>query len=230
MSSAGSTRSPGAAAWGRGILELARPSSAGVREPLPFAVRIPFDFPGWVLNRHSIRAFNAVYFRRVPSGGRVRRVHLDRFLYPLDAIHDWNRMYGRRGVFQFQCAVPFAEGRRALLELLDVITRSRGASFLAVLKTMRRPGPGMLSFSMPGFTLALDFPNLAETRGVIRRLHEIALRYGARVYLAKDACLTAQELAAMYPELPRFKAVLRRVDPAGVMQSDMARRLQLDAR
>lgn len=217
------------AAMGRGILELARHDERGAREPLPLAVGVPFEFPTWVLNRHTVRAFNAAYFNRLPAAGRTRRVHVSRFLYPLDAIREWNRMYGTPGVYQFQCCVPFATGREAIVALMEEIVNSRGASFLAVLKSMRRHGRGYLSFPMPGFTLALDFPRRAGTRRLVERLQEIALAYGGRVYLAKDACLAPQQLRAMYPDADRFAAVLRRVDPGARMQSDMSRRLGLTA-
>ena len=215
---------------GRGILELARPSPQGEPDPLPLSVSVPFEFPSFVLNRHSVRAFNAVYFRHVPQAGRERRIHVNKFLFPLDAIHNWNRMYGRRGVFQFQCVVPTAEGRRAISALMDEIVRSRGGSFLAVLKYMARKGLGMLSFPMPGFTLALDFPRRPETQRLIELLQDIVLEYGGRIYLAKDACLSAERFEAMYPQVERFKAVLRHVDPNGLMQSDMSRRLNLNSR
>ncbi|MEO8450775.1 MAG: FAD-binding oxidoreductase [Gemmatimonadota bacterium] len=212
---------------GRGILELARPAPESVPEPRAFAVSIPFDFPTWVLNRYSISAFNALYYRRVPAAGRARRVHVNGFLYPLDALHQWNRMYGRNGVYQFQCVVPFAEGRRALIELMEATVRSPTPSFLGVLKSMGRRGRGMLSFPMPGFVLALDFARTPESTRLVKRLQDIALKYDGRVYLAKDACLTPAELRAMYPEVERFKAVLKRVDPTELMQSGMSRRLDL---
>ncbi len=215
---------------GRGILQLARPSLHGEPEPSNRTVSIPFDVPGFVLNSHAVRAFNAAYFHRIPEAGRTRRIHVDKFLFALDAIHNWNRMYGRKGVFQFQCAVPLADGKRALSAVMEEVVRGRSASFLAVLKYMERKGPGMLSFPMPGFSLALDFPRRPDTRILIERLQDIVLAYGGRIYLAKDACLSAQQFAGMYPEVERFKAVLRHVDPKGLMQSDMARRLNLNGR
>ena len=215
---------------GRGILELARPSPQGEPYPMPLSVSVPFEFPSFVLNRYTVRAFNAGYFRHVPQLGGERRIHVDKFLFPLDAIHNWNRMYGRRGFFQFQCVVPTAEGRRAMSALMEQVVRSRGVSFLAVLKYMARKGLGMLSFPTPGFTLSLDFPCTPEARRLIEFLQDIVLEYGGRIYLAKDACLSAERFEAMYPEIERFKAVLRRVDPLGLMQSDMSRRLNLNTR
>lgn len=215
---------------GRGILELARPSSENVATRSGLTVNVPFNAPQFLLNRYSVRAFNAAYFAHVPTSGRETRIHLNKFLFPLDAIGSWNRLYGRRGVFQFQCVIPFNSGRRAIAELLERTVRSEAASFLAVLKAMGKVGKGMLSFSRPGFTLALDFPRRRETKQLIDELHEIVLKYDGRIYLAKDACLQPTQFEAMYPESLRFKALLRTIDPKQVMQSDMARRLNLTQR
>jgi len=215
---------------GRGILELARPAEHSVADPSTLAVTVPFSFPSFALNRHVVSAFNTGYYHRVPAAGRARRVHVERFLFPLDAIHRWNLMYGTRGFYQFQAVVPFAEGRRAIRELLERVVRSRGASFLAVLKSMNAHGRGLISFPMPGFSLAIDLPRRADTHRLVERLGDIALRYGGRSYLAKDACLTPAQFRAMYPGAERFRAVRDRVDPAGVMQSDMSRRLEITRR
>ncbi len=212
---------------GRGIIERGEPALQGVPEPNGRCMRVPFDFPGWAMNRHLVGAFNAGYFHRVPKAGRSRRIHLNRFLYPLDAIDQWNRMYGSAGVYQFQCVVPLAESRRAVIELMEVATRGECPPLLAVIKRLGRRGCGMLSFTMPGLSLALDFPRLPETRRAIERLHDIVLKYEGRVYLAKDACLSPADLEAMYPDLERFKLVKRSVDPDNRFQSDMSRRLQL---
>jgi decaprenylphospho-beta-D-ribofuranose 2-oxidase len=214
---------------GRGLLEMARPSPENVRDPMQARVSIPFDCPASLLNRYSMRVFNEAYFRSVPNAGRVRRVHVNQFLFPLDAIHNWNRLYGRNGLFQFQCAVPFSDAKRALSAVMAEVLRSGCASFLGVIKSMKRRGPGMLSFPMPGISLALDFSSNPKTRALIERLYDIILAHGGRAYLAKDACLSAKQFESMYPEVDRFRAVLRRVDPGGIMQSDMSRRLKLRA-
>ena len=214
-------------AMGRGVLEVANRAPASVTAARAHHFRVPFDFPAWTLNRLSIGAFNEFYFRRIPSSGRTRDLHVQNFLYPLDAILEWNRMYGRQGVYQFQCAFPFDSSRRALREVMQATVNSRSASFLAVIKCMGKRGNGMLSFSMPGFSLALDFPKRPATFALIRRLHEIVLHHGGRIYLAKDSCLTADEFSRMYAASSEFTRVTNRIDPGGVMQSDMARRLGL---
>lgn len=215
------------AALGRGILETAEPASGSFVQPPERARRVPMEFPSIVLNPLSVAVFNEAYFRRVPPDGRTRAVPWRTFLYPLDAIHDWNRIYGRRGFVQFQCVVPFETGARALRDLLELISASHQASFLAVLKRMGAGRAGFLSFPMPGYTLALDFPRGAGLEALYAKLCAITLDAGGRVYLAKDALLDAATFRRMYAEFPRFAAVRQSVDPGRHIQSDMARRLGL---
>ncbi len=213
---------------GRGILETAEPGAATDRPAPPGRrISIPFDFPSFALNPLSVRAFNELYYRRVPRDGRTDIVHAGRFLYPLDALLHWNRIYGRRGFYQFQCVVPFEGAAGALRDLLELVARSRRASFLSVLKRMGPGRAGYLSFPQPGLTLALDFPARDGMAEFYASLVGRVLAYGGRIYLAKDALLTAEAFARMYPEWPACRAVLERVDPQRRMQSDMRRRLGL---
>jgi decaprenylphospho-beta-D-ribofuranose 2-oxidase len=216
-------------ALGRGIVEAADPAPAEPAESYAEARqrRFPIDLPGLALNPLSIAAFNALYWRRVPAAGRERRLAYDRFLYPLDAVGDWNRLYGRGGFHQFQALLPEPDGSHAVRALLEACAASRAASFLAVLKTMGREGLGLLSFGGRGYTLALDFPARPGSDELLRRLERLVLDHGGLIYLAKDSRLSAAGFAAMYPRLPEFRRILAEVDPAGRMRSDMERRLQI---
>ncbi len=214
---------------GRGIVESAEPAPPEPNERYAEARArsIPVDLPGLALNSVSIGLFNALYWRRVPSRGRARRCAYDRFLYPLDAISGWNRLYGRRGFHQFQCLLPEATSRQALRSLLETCVDSRAASFLGVLKTMGQEGTGLLSFGGRGHTLALDFPARSGIDDLLLRLEHMVLDHGGRIYAAKDARMSAAGFAAMYPRLPEFRAILAEVDPRGRMMSDLARRLDI---
>jgi decaprenylphospho-beta-D-ribofuranose 2-oxidase len=213
---------------GRGILETAEPGAASDRaDPPSRRLTVPFDFPGFALNSLSVRAFNELYFRRIPKAGRTDTTHLARFFYPLDALHRWNRIYGSRGFYQFQCVLPFEHGAEALRSLLALIAHSGRASFLSVLKRMGPGRAGYLSFPRPGYTLALDFPARAGIGAFYARLVGTVLDCGGRIYLGKDALLTRAQFLPMYPEYPAFRAVLDRLDPGRLMQSDMQRRLGL---
>jgi L-gulonolactone oxidase len=153
--------------------------------------------------------------------GRAR-VPYAPFFYPLDAVGQWNRLYGTRGFYQFQGAVPSATAFEASRKLLETVAESRQGSFLTVLKRFGDlDSPGTLSFPLPGVTLALDFPNLGEdTLKLVRLLNDITLAAGGRIYPAKDAAMTADQFAAGYPQ---WRTLEGHRDPA--MLSDFWRRV-----
>jgi len=214
---------------GSGILETAEFAPDERIRPAPQPRTVPIDMPGFVLNGLTVRAFNTLYGARVTTTGRDVARRFDVFLYPLDAVHDWNRIYGRRGFHQFQCVIPDAEAPHAIRAMLEQIARSRRASFLAVLKTLGREGRGLLSFPMPGVTLALDFPRRPGTEDLVGSLNRIAADHGGRVYLAKDSLLTRDLFDAMYPRAGEFREIVAGIDPEGRFKSDLARRLGLKA-
>lgn len=212
---------------GRGIFETAEyaPDAAqrppGLRAPKP----IPFDLPGFALSTPIVRGFNELYWRRVPEAGRDGIRALDRFLYPLDSLADWNRLYGKRGFHQFQAVVPDAQARDAVRDMLEKVAATGNASFLAVLKTLGGEGHGLLSFPMRGVTLALDIPNAPGADELLNSLEFVARDAGGRIYLAKDSHQSAATFRATYPRLAEFEAVLAEFDPDKRFESDLSRRL-----
>ena len=188
---------------------------------------IPFTCPDATLNRASVQAFNSIYYRRVPKNGRSRIVGYEEFHHPLDAISDWNRLYGKSGFFQFQCVLPDESAAIGIRRLLERISGAQAASFLAVLKTFGKEGLGDLSFPRPGVTLSLDIPAMGGGRKFVESLDALTLDHGGRVYLAKDATLTAERFALMYPKLDEFRETLSRYDPECLFVSDLARRLKV---
>lgn len=218
------------AALGRGIFSRARHlPGVGVEPPAPAAgFAVPLAPPLSPLNPLTLRAFNAAYLRKIGRSGRRRWTgSYEPVLYPLDRIGAWNRLYGPRGFFQLQCVVPTGAAREAVAALLERVAASRQGSMLAVLKTFGdRPSPGLLSFPMPGATLALDFPDRGlPTRQLLAGLEEIVVAAGGRLYPAKDAVMSADSFRRGYPRLGEF---LRFIDPA--MSSGFARRVGLDRR
>lgn len=187
------------------------------------ARRLPAEFPGFALNAWTVKAFNRVYYAANRPG--VQIVDYDRFFYPLDAILEWNRLYGRHGLLQYQCVLPRREAAVGLTALLEVVSRAGTGSFLSVLKLLG-PGRGMLSFPMEGYTLALDFPANPRVLGLLSQLDSIVAAHGGRVYLAKDARMKP-EMMNGYPELAAFRKLRRATDPSGKFSSLQSERLQL---
>ena len=203
------------AALGRSLVMLGehatRDELPRARARRPFATpqkrqrTLPVDPPAALLNRHSMRAFNALYYRRQAARAGTELIDWDSYFYPLDAILGWNRIYGRKGFVQFQCALPLTTSESGLTALLEAISSAGAGSFLAVLKRFG-PQDSAFSFPMAGFTLALDFAVSPRTFTLLKRLDRITLEHGGRFYLAKDARMSAQTLRAADARVADFTA------------------------
>lgn len=188
----------------RGILMAGDHVEGAVPSAPTFAPAVPLTPPFSLINRASLAAFNTTYFHRPLPARHV--VHCLPFFYPLDNILHWNRIYGRRGFYQYQCAVPKSVQQDATAALLAAIRDSGQGSFLAVLKTFgETSSPGMLSYPLPGANLALDFPNGgAATLALFERLDAIVREVGGRLYPAKDARMPGALFRQGYPRWSEF--------------------------
>lgn len=195
---------------GRGIYMAGNHAKEG---PLQFAtvskLNVPLTPPISAINRLSLQLFNTTYYRVHRAGRHDSRIGYEPFFYPLDRILNWNRIYGRRGFQQYQCAIPDANAVAATRELLDAIAAARSGSFLAVLKRFGDvASPGLLSFPLPGATLALDFPQQGDiTARLFARLDAVVRAAGGRLYPAKDAHMSGEDFRAFYPAWPRLEAL-----------------------
>lgn len=201
-------------AQGRGILFTGKHAASQSHLPCykERSKRVPFDPPISLVNGLSLRSFNALYYRQ-PVKPQGSLCHYAPYFYPLDAIQDWNRIYGHKGFYQYQCVLPPQLAADATAQLLDVIAQSGQGSFLAVLKTFgSQDSVGMLSFARPGTTLALDFPNKGDkTLNLFNRLDAIVSEAGGALYPAKDARMPASLFQSGFPNWERFSNF---IDPA----------------
>jgi FAD/FMN-containing dehydrogenase len=193
-------------------------------KPMPIgkSISIPIVPPVSLINKISLRPFNFAYYHLQASKRGRKVMHHETFFHPLDNVNDWNKLYGPRGFYQYQSVVPRETAKVALLAMLKQIAQSGEGSFLAVLKTFgQRTSLGMMSFPMPGATLALDFPNKgAKTLALLASLDAIVREASGRIYTAKDACMPSDLFVSGYPQLNEF---LKYRDPG--ISSAMSRRL-----
>jgi FAD/FMN-containing dehydrogenase len=199
---------------GRGVLQRANHASWDVDPGRRRSSRlsIPFMPPVSLINTASLRTFNSVYFHSHRRGCKRTRKDFAPFFYPLDGILHWNRLYGPRGMYQYQCVIPPAAGPEATRDLLETIARSGLGSFLSVLKVFGPlTSPGMLSFPREGITLALDFPNRGARLGrLFTALDSIVSSAGGRLYPAKDGRMPGTLFRSGYPRWSEFS---RYIDP-----------------
>jgi FAD/FMN-containing dehydrogenase len=201
---------------GRGLFFRGDHASASVsrRDPGPPSQKlvVPFDFPSFVLNRFSMKAFNVLFRAKEIPKPKKAIVHYNPFFYPLDAIGWWNRVYGERGFIQHQCVVPYDGDASAPRAILDRISKSDTASFLTVVKIFGDvKSPGMLSFPRPGVTLTFDFPmDGTSTLKLCDDLDAIVKEAGGALYPAKDARMSPEMFRFSFPRFEEFAA---HVDP-----------------
>jgi FAD/FMN-containing dehydrogenase len=171
---------------------------------------VPDVVPVNLLNKHTLQLFNTAYYWVKNASRSISTIHFEPFFYPLDAIGSWNRLYGPRGMLQWQALIPL-EAREATREILDAAARSGCGSFLTVMKVMGdHPAAGLLSFSGRGLTLAFDFPRTESLFPVLSRLDQIVAEAGGRLYPAKDARMSGEHFRVFYPQ---WQALLPYVDP-----------------
>jgi len=221
--------------FGRGILiigehaKLKELSDKQRKDPLVYAgkpkITFPFNLPSWILNTLTVKIFNFLYYGKNFKKEIANVVAYEPFFYPLDAILHWNRGYGKKGFVQYQFVLPLAS-KQGLIDILKRISDEGLGSFLAVLKVFGHQ-ESLISFPEEGYTLALDFPVRKGLFTFLDELDEIVLQYGGRLYMSKDARMKPGVLVKGYPNLEKFRSIVKKYNPAGKLSSMQSDRLLL---
>lgn len=188
---------------------------------------LPIDMPQFLLNHYSIKAFNALYYHIVFSKTKTETISFEPYFYPLDAIGNWNRLYGKAGFVQYQFVLPKAVGVKGLRQIFDVIVKSGKGSFLAVLKAFGKANENYLSFPIEGYTLALDFKMSEETVQIVKQLDSMVVELGGRIYLSKDALMSETTFKKTYVHWEQFEEVRAKYEAIGKFKSSQSIRLGL---
>lgn len=221
--------------FGRGILMLGEHADASMltnkqkKKRLKVhskpKLNIPFNFPSFILNTWSIRLFNFLFYNKNFKREIKGNVHYEGFFYPLDNIHNWNRMYGKPGFLQYQFVIPLAQ-KKVLREIMLLIAKNKKGSFLSVLKIFGSQ-KDLMSFPMEGYTLSLDFPNTPTIHKFLEELDQLVLQAGGRIYLTKDARMSAGTFKASYPNIEEFKSIITKYNHSFKFQSEQSKRLSI---
>ncbi|CAG4927739.1 FAD-binding oxidoreductase [Acidithrix sp. C25] len=200
-------------------------------QPLKYVANTKLEAPKWIptgtLNTVSIKAFNELWYRKAPKLRQDQIATLASFFHPLDGVGSWNRIYGNSGFLQYQFVVPNGQ-EETLRKIVERLSAAGVASFLAVLKRFGAENKGLLSFPRPGWTLALDIPIGQENlSSLLNELDDEVLGVGGRIYLAKDSRASGPTIHKMYPEIDKFAMIKSKLDPNGLIKSDLSRRLGL---
>lgn len=176
-----------------------------------------------MIHRPTIRCFNEVYYQ--VANKRPKISALSEFNNPLDRILNWNWLYGKRGLVQFQAVFDAHRAEDTITMLQHVIQKKRATPTLGVLKRFTQQGNGLLSFTKPGFTLAIDFIHNKSAQQAILEMNQMIAELGGNVYLAKDLYLNVNQYQQMYPRHMAFKQILHAI--SSPMRSDLSKRLQV---
>ena len=191
------------------------------------AIPIPMDMPALLLNQTTISAFNAIYYNKTLQAKSTRNIAYEPFFYPLDALANWNRLYGKSGFMQYQFVLPKAAGEIGLREVLERIASSGKGSFLAILKVFGEANQNLLSFPIQGYTLALDFKVEPSLFDLLNQLDQLVLKHGGRLYLTKDARMSESTFKSSYPRWSEFEAIRKQYFAIGHFASHQSQRLGL---
>lgn len=212
---------------GRSVLMLGEHApQGGLDIDIRQKVSVPFSTPSALLNSVTMKAFNTAYWYRAKHNVS-QTVSLSPYFYPLDAIGEWNRLYGKKGFLQFQCVLPKIDGIANMRKLLTEISNSGEGSFLAVLKQFGVSNENLLSFPTEGYTLALDFKASETALKTVKRLEDMVVDMGGRLNLTKDAVMQESTFKATYPNWEKFEVVREQYGAVGKFSSAQSIRLGL---
>lgn len=190
-------------------------------------IALPFNFPNWILNNQTARVFNTLYYAKTSKKDSTSIVGIDEYFYPLDAVKNWNKLYGSSGFVQYQVVIPIEKALEGMTAIVKEIVESKESPFLAVLKLFGEQNDGWLSFPKRGIQLAVDFKKTDNSLALMDRLDELVERLNGRAYLAKDARMKRAFFEVGYPKVQEFKKLLHAIDPSSKFGSFQSARLGL---
>ena len=212
--------------FGKSIIQIGNFSTEGRLEFKEELIRhFPFRILSFFLTKTLMRIFNYLYYSLTPSKATKSKIHFDKFFYPLDLFSNWNKIYGKNGLLQYQFILPLENSYEGTKEIFSLIQQNKIYPYLAVLKLYGDENENYLSFPIKGYSLALDFPNNQETLNMLENLDSLVLQNGGRVYLTKDARIKEKNFKNMYPKVEKFIQIRKKYSFDKKIQSSQSVRI-----
>lgn len=213
-------------AFGRSIIQIGDFSTDGDLKFKDQSIKfIPFKLFSIFLNKYFIRIFNFLYYTFTSTKKTKSKIHFTKFFYPLDKFANWNKIYGRKGLIQYQFILPVDKSYEGIKEIFSVIQKKNIFPYLAVLKLYGKKNDNYISFPIEGYSLALDFKRDDDTLAMIKNLDNLVVKFGGRVYLTKDAHIDESSFKKMYPEAEKFISIRKKYDLKDKMESSQSMRI-----
>lgn len=182
------------------------------------------------VNNAGMKLINAgKYWSGARHEGQFRQSHAG-FAFLLDYVPNWKFAYKPGGLIQYQSFVPKDEAKRVFAQQLTLAQEHGIVPYLGVFKR-HRPDDFLMTHSVDGYSLALDFAVTPANRGALlsltAELDRIVVDAGGRFYFAKDSALHRMSLAeALGAErVEKFRALKAECDPENLLQTNLYRRL-----
>ena len=191
------------------------------------SINVPFSSPSFLLNRYSMSLFNNAYFHKPIRANQIQHIEAFQYFFPLDSIQHWNRLYGRKGFLQYQCVIPEEGALLGIHKILNMVSDAGKGSFLSVLKKFGPENDNLLSFPMQGYTLAMDFKFEKSIFALLDELDRVVADHGGRLYLAKDARMSADFFQNSYPHWQQMRELRREFGADTLFHSLQSQRLGL---
>src|SRR5688572_19540044 len=158
-----------------------------------------------------------------------RQSHAE-FHFLLDYVPSWELSFGSGGLIQYQSFLPKETAEETWREMIQLSHQRGLPSYLGVTKR-HRPDKFLLTHTVDGFSLAMDFKVTSNKRAQLSQLlkdfDRMVLQASGRFYFAKNSETSAEAARAFLGEetLVKFKKLKQRCDPNNVLESDLYRRV-----
>lgn len=184
-------------------------------------------------NRPGMKTLNAAKHlsAKLIGNKKMHRQTLVAFSFLLDYVPNWRNAYLPGGFIQYQSFVPKEKGGAVFARQIELSQQAKLEPYLGVLKK-HRPDNFLLSHSVDGFSLALDYKVTKQSwpslQSLCHRMNDLVLEAGGRFYLAKDSTLRPEDAQRYLGQnLDRLRRLKSELDPEGLLTSELAHRIMM---